>query len=44
MRSFEFLWAVFLIISADLCRYWEAFRSRQRGASNPIDSNAAQLG
>jgi exopolysaccharide production protein ExoQ len=41
MRAFEFLWVVFLIISADLCRYWRPFglggRSQQgrRFSPNP---------
>jgi exopolysaccharide production protein ExoQ len=30
MRAFEFLWVVFLIISADLCRYWRPFGLRAR--------------
>jgi O-antigen ligase len=30
MRGFEFLWVVFLIVAADIGRYWVGFRSDHR--------------
>jgi len=42
MRGFEFLWVVFVIVAAEIGRYWRpfplrraVFRSRYQGAGNP---------
>jgi exopolysaccharide production protein ExoQ len=49
MRGFEFLWVVFVILAAEIGRYWQpfplrraAYRSRSSGLGSPGPSTSAQ--
>lgn len=50
MRSFEFLWVVFLIVAAEISRYWQpfrltrvAYRSRRLRPGSPRPTRSARI-